>query len=623
MKEETIKVFVKPETEIYRNFEVTLISKQDLGKGTVLFNRYGERPTKIIDMTSKNIFITKEEDNKRIKYHAKVNFEKLGNYYFFFLFEKDGVKKAIKINRKTGNPVILQPEEESPYWKVFVRQQDFQIPDWATDKIAYQIIVDRFYKAEEYGSGKELRRNYRKWGEMPNWKKNVDGEFHNNDFFGGNIKGITEKLDYFKSLSVGILYISPINESLYRYERYASTNHMKIDPDAGTFEDLEELHNVARKNDIHIILDIAFNHCSCDNPIFQDAIKNPNSKYRNWFFINEDGSYEYWYGFKDMPIFNQHNPDFQNYIYGENGVIAKFAKYVDGFRLDLAESLQPFFLEGIRKRANEYERHLILGEWWGQVPVEILGKGIDCPTNYLWTDSILHYIKNGDWKYLIEQVKNVTENYPQKTIDTMFNSLDTHDIMRAITILSSQTTRNRPMRIWDIDQPPTQWHVTENGRKVFKTEEFRKYEFENDKLNEEEYLNAIKLLQLAIVLQYFLPGIPCIYYGTEVGVYGFKDPFNRKCYPWEKEDKMVLKYYQKIGNVRSECILKNSKFIVCQADEEVFSFMRKNKSTTAFIAVNRSSKIKVLDIPKEIKTSNSDEKRYLLPFRSTIIINKN
>ena len=247
MKENIINVLVKKEAEIDRDFEVKVeISKQvkKLGNCQVLFNREGESPSIIQQM--------KKEESDKIKYSTKVQLPKLGTYYFFFILEIDGKKVAIKISRATDKPFFLKPEEESPYWSVLVTQQDLGTPDWAKDKIVYQIFVDRFNKAEGYGSGKEPGRNYRIWGEMPDWRRNAKGEFHNNDFFCGNIKGIIEKIPYFKSLSVGILYLSPINECLYRYERYASTNHMKIDPDAGTFEDLKELHEKANENGIKV-----------------------------------------------------------------------------------------------------------------------------------------------------------------------------------------------------------------------------------------------------------------------------------------------------------------------------------------------------------------------------------
>ena len=110
---------------------------------------------------------------------------------------------------------------------------------------------------------------------------------------------------------MGIAHNSPINFSTFRYDRYAATNHLMIDPDAGTFEDLDKLHKKANENGIHVILDIAFNHCSIDNPIFVDSIRNPNSKYKDWFKKDKDGRVVFWYGFKDMPEFNQQSKGYQ------------------------------------------------------------------------------------------------------------------------------------------------------------------------------------------------------------------------------------------------------------------------------------------------------------------------
>lgn len=616
MKNESIIVVEPLKVEVHEKFELRVeIPKScgSLGEGTVLFNQYGEEPSNITPMK-------KKEENTKTIYTAEVQLEKVGMYYFFFVFECDGVRRALKLERGTNNPIITSIGTDEPYWMVDVKP--FSNPDWAKDKIAYQIFVDRFCKAEGAGSGKEPGRNYRNWGEMPHWQEDENGEFNNNDFFGGNIKGITEKLEYFKSLSVGILYLSPINESLYRYERYASTNHMEIDPDAGCFEELKELHDKANREGIHIILDIAFNHCSSDNPIFQEALNNKNSQYRDWFFIRDDGTYDCWWGYKDMPAFNQSNIGLQNYIYGEKGVVAKFAPYVDGFRLDLAEALNFDFLDGIRKRANSFGKKLIVGECWYEASHEVIRRGLYSPTNYLFTDAILHFVKNGKGDYLKQQVERVLNAYPQDVVDTMITSLDTHDMMRALTILSDRETRQYPIRIWDIDTPPTQWHVVRDGKDIFLTNEFRKYECENDNLAPEEYERAEARLELAIILQYFLPGIPCIYYGTEVGVHGYKDPFNRKCYPWGNEDKKLLEFYRLIGFIRNSQSLKGSKCEVCQADSNVFAFKRENDEECVCVAVNRGDKPVRIDLPIKGASSIYHEKfegNTLLPYGWIII----
>ena len=342
------------DVDISKDLRVELTIPKGMGNVQKIFicvNRYGERPSITKELVADK---GESESDRYLYYHVDVKFNTYGIYYYFFKIEfidKEGVYqyKAIKIDRETRKPVIVDEFQEAPYWVVFVRYDNSDIPDWAEDVTYYQIIVDRFCKSDKVDSGKLEFRNYRGWNEYPDWRRNSQGEFHNNDFFCGNLKGIEEKLDYLRDLGIGVLYLSPINESLYRYERYASTNHMKIDPDAGDFEDLKSLHDKAKEYGMHIVLDIALNHCSVDNPIFQDAISNPNSPYRGWFYIDENNNYRYWYGeFRDMPIFNQHNPGFQNYVYGEGGVIDTYSKYVDGFRLDVAEELEIFFIRGCR-----------------------------------------------------------------------------------------------------------------------------------------------------------------------------------------------------------------------------------------------------------------------------------
>lgn len=609
MKKTIISVLTKTEVELNKDFEITIEAQKSIGsleECTVLFNKQGESPSIIRKMN-------RYEEGEKVRYWAKVNFQNIGNYYFFFLIKVDGKELAIKKNRVTNTPFLLEKEEESPYWKVLVTQENIGLPDWATDKIVYQIFVDRFNKVVGGKTRKIEGRNYRNWGEMPDWTRNSRNEFHNNDFFCGNIKGITEKIEYFKKLSIGILYLSPINESLYRYERYASTNHMEIDPDAGTFEDLKELHEKANENGIKIIIDVAFNHCNSDNPIFQDAIKNPNSKYINWFFIDGNGNYQYWYNeFKDMPVFNQRNYEFQQYVYGENGVVAKYAPYVDGFRLDLAEALEPFFLEGIKRRANESKKRLIVGEYWNLASLNVLGNGIDSPTNYLFTDGILRFIVYGNSEHLKNQINTILENYPQSTIDTMLNSLDTHDMIRSITILSERHIRKEPDRIWEIDKNPSQWHIKVHGREKFLTEDFRKFEYDNDKLSHDEYELAVKRLKVAVILQYFLIGNPCIFYGTEVGLHGFKDPFNRKCYPYGNEDIELLKFYQEIGEFRSKYIGRNSQYKTLYYDKDIFAFERKGNKNSIFVVVNRGKYPRNFEIPKEFETNLSECQKFEL-----------
>ncbi len=583
----------RDEVEVGKEFEVRLIIPKTVGNCSeisVLFNRYGEEPTVVRKMQKSS------ESTDSCEFSAKVSLPLLGNYYYFFKVIVDGAQKAIKISRETGKPFITMGE--SPYWNLFVIQKELQLPEWTkSGAIYYQIFVDRFFGEGKAKCIKIEGRNYRNWGDMPDYKRNEEGYFHNNDFFLGNLEGIRKRLKYFKKLGATALYLSPINYSRLRYDRYAVTDYRTIDPNVGDFEDLRKLHDDANKNGMKIVLDIAFNHCGSDNPIFQEAISNPNSKYRKWFYINDDGTYRYWYDeFKDMPIFNQKCKEYQEYIFGKNGVVELFADYVDGFRLDVSEELIPEVLEGIRNKANEKRKHIIIGECWHKVPLERLGTCIDAPTNYLFTDALYKLMAFGDFEYFKWQIEDVISNYPEETVCSMLNSLDTHDTVRALTILGGKWMRH-DIEIWKIDEPPSPWHKYINGRMIFLTDVFREDEFQYDKLPAKVYREAKKQLKALSVVLYFLPGAPCIFYGSEVGLHGYKDPFNRKCFPWGHLDKDLLKFFRKLGKVRrkNEEQLCNKKIRIYDFDNRVLRFERNN----LFIIVNFSNLTQEMRVPEE------------------------
>lgn len=603
-----------------KNFEIKVKLCKEVGNietCKVLFNRHGENPSII-----KELQRTKEEE-KTVEYCTKVQFNKLGEYFFFFLVKIDGKEKAIKISRESNEAFIT--EGESPYWRILIHN-DYTVPGWAKGKLVYQIFVDRFHKSPNYVVEQQPGRKYRIWGAPVNWQRDENGHFHNNDFFGGNLKGIEEKLDYLESLGVGIIYLSPINLSALRYERYAATNHMEIDPEVGTFEDLDRLHQKANIRGMKLILDIACNHCCSDNPIYQEALHNPNSVYRDWFLWDENGSAKCWYGFLDMPIYNFWSKGLQDYIYGENGVIAKLSKYVDGFRMDLSEAQPLFFAEGIRNRANKEKAMFIVGEYWDDPYLEVFGKGIDSPTCYPLTNAALKFLVYGESDYLEAKMRQIVENYPQETVDCLLFSLSTHDTIRAMTIFAKkQYMRTGVMDIWKVDEQPSPWH---KGYDYFDTDGFRNFENENEILSYEEYQYAKSLLKVGTMLQYFYIGNPCVYYGTESGLYGWKDPFNRKCYNWGQEDQDLLSFYREIGNFRKKFASENCNPEVLYKDSDLFIFKRENKENSLYVALNRGESTRNITVPDELKNGNevfalNGTTNYLLPYGGIAILKSN
>lgn len=560
----------------------------------VLFNRHMENPSIVRDLS------VKSEGNNTKVYSLDISFDMLGNYFFFFLMDINGEEKALKLNRDKTEVLVLDQHIESPYWKILVTN-DFKVPEWAKGAICYQIIVDRFFKSEKRYYPPQPGRNYRIWGHYVNWHRDSTGEFHNNDFFGGNLKGIEEKLPYLHSLGVKIVYLSPIVYSVNRYERYAATDHMQIDPDVGTFEDLKDLHEACHALGMYLIIDFAFNHCHTSNPIFIDATTNPDSVYKDWFEYEHDGTPKWWSGYEDMPQFNEYNKGYQKYIYDSaNSVVAKFAALCDGLRIDLGMLLESITKRGIRNRANMYGPHFVVGEDWDTVDISELGSGIDAPTCYTLSDPIYKYVLFGQTHLLVDSLQYLLDNYPQETLDSMLISMDTHDTIRELTILGKkQFMRSDYRRTWDIDIRPTPWH----RNNTFYTDEFREWEFLNDKLTPEEYAHAVKDLKIISLIQYFLIGNPCIYYGTEAGLYGWKDPNSRKCFPWDNMDYNLVNHHMSLGNFRNKFYSAGSRPKVLYYDNELFVFKRGTGRNQVFCATNASeSSSRKIIIPEEFRS---------------------
>ncbi len=579
--------------EIQRNktLHLDLRFPFEIGKITnvkICINRSGESKTdiKILEHT--------RDDNCNI-FTGDIIFDGIGKYDFYFTLEVNGEFKSLKYSYNEGKAVLVEHYEDYPYWSILVTNEECKIPQEWQDQIVYQIFIDRFCNITTENIGKYPYRNYRRWYDVPDWKQNENGDFHNNDFFCGNLKGIISKLEYLKSLHIDVIYISPITYCSYRYERYAATDHLQIDPDAGTFDDLEQLYQKAKSLGIKLILDIALNHCNSDNKIFIDAKNNPNSQYRDWFHFDQYNNYQYWFGmFSDMPIFNQHSKGLQDYIYGDNNsVVSIFSKYVDGFRLDVANELQDFFLEGIRKCANKHKKTIIYGEYWQPPHLGLYGKGLDGFTNYSFSDAIIRYIVFGNHLDFKGKIKYLIDSIPQESLNTSLVSLDTHDTMRSLNMLMPKfknILRENPYDfVWDIDKMHSIWHSWYQGNIFFDTLKFRKFAYENMKCDDNQYGEAKKRLKISALIQFFLPGNPCIFYGTEAGIQGFKDPFNRTCYPWNNQDFELIEFYTGLSEFRKVFKSYHSIFEILEITENFVIFKRANNYNTALIAVNRST----------------------------------
>lgn len=463
-------------------------------------------------------------------------------------------------------------------WQLTVYDKDFHTPEWLRGGIIYQIFPDRFAssgtKKQNVPSDRVLRTD--RDGD-PYWIPTAEGKVLNNDYFGGDLNGIEQKLGYLKSLGVTCIYLNPIFEAQSNH-RYDTANYEKIDSMLGTEKDFKSLCESAKKLGIRIMLDGVFSHTGDDSRYFNryfrydslGAYQSKESPYYGWYKFNKwPDDYESWWGIEILPEVNEDNSDFIEYITGKNGIARKWLKLgASGWRLDVADELPDEFLDEFRKAVKEEKADgLVLGEVWedasnkssyGKLRRYLLGKQLDSVMNYPFAGAVIDFIRDANAELFASRVMSIVENYPKEVLDVLMNHLSTHDTMRAITALAGENCAYRDRK----------WQSTHS-------------------LDEREYHYGMKLLMAASAMQFALPGVPTIYYGDEAGMQGYKDPFNRRCYPWGKENGELVEWYKKLGKIRNEnSVFKDGRFEILSAVAGCVAFSRKNDDEAILVISN-------------------------------------
>jgi len=489
------------------------------------------------DESAEQTYISMTESDASGNYRifsATTAFESAGLYFYRFEVEtEEGIKF---IGLKDGMAKI---EDWLPEWQLTVYDKNFKTPDWAKGAVMYQIFPDRFARSEKFSplEAKNPRKIHENWFDIPEFIYDTP-DYKANDYFCGNIEGIIEKLSYIKSLGVDIIYLNPIFESP-EYHRYSTGNYMNVDPYFGTNEQFEKFCNECEKLNIKIILDGVFSHTGADSIYFNKyshydslgACNSENSPYYNWYnFIDYPEKYECWWGFDNLPNVNETHPDYLDYITGKCGVIKHWQNLgASGWRLDVADELPDEFLDKLYESAKSANPDsFIIGEVWEDATNKfaygirrryLLGGQMDSVMNYPLRTAILEFVKSGDEKLFHERLMTIMENYPPDVLHCLMNSLSTHDTLRAITYFGV----NHDVKDED------------KGQYV---------------MSKDEYESGKDMLLKATFLQFTLPGIACIYYGDEVGLQGFRDPYCRMAYPYGKEDYSILDFYKELSALR-------------------------------------------------------------------------
>jgi glycosidase len=552
-------------------------------------------------------------------------------YWYRFILTKGGETIYYEDNTRLGEDGAYFPADEggsgigydsSPdlSWQIAVYDPDYYTPEWMRDAVIYQIFPDRFRdgdpsndptddELEFYDGLKSIF--HETWNEPP-IDPRQPGEYEERwgvDFFGGDLAGITEKLDYLQELGVTAIYLNPIFAARSNH-RYDTTDFKEIDPLLGTREDFDTLVAEAQKRGMVIILDGVFNHLSSDSPFFDrynryevdGACESLDSPYRNWFFFippkgqqasacvdNPQGAtyYTSWAGFDSIPKINNDNGGPRLYFYqGRNSVVNTWSA-IGGWRLDVGGDIDDGpgsdYWEGFRVAVrNANPEGVIIGEEWGNATKWLLGKEWDSVMNYRLRTGILGFARDEDYMdndangdrviyaltptQLDRLIRDIESDYPPVAYFAMMNILGSHDTSRLLFV-AGDTERQK----------------------------------------------------LAALLQFALPGAPTIYYGDEIALNAPSvddngtvqdDPYNRAPYPWPDTagnaygppDQDMLAHYQTLAALRhANPALRQGEMITLATDDAkgVYAFARVDEAAgnMAIVVLNKSDQEQTVELP--------------------------
>ena len=513
-----------------------------------------------------------------------------GLYWYTFAYDAGGQLRPITRGQR-GRGML---NEGGGAWQLTVYDKSYDTPRWPRGGVMYQIFPDRFYKSGKNAQPLPAERFVQEdWYAPPAHQPGETGRVINNDYYGGDLKGIEEKLPYLASLGVTCLYLNPIVEA-HSNHRYNTADYLEVDPALGTKEDFRRLCEKAATAGIRIILDGVFSHTGSDSVYFNregryhsvGAYQSKDSPYYPWYsFLSWPDEYHAWWGHETLPEVKEEQPGFLAFITGEKGVLRHWLELgAAGWRLDVADELPDLFLEKLRESVKGCKGDgLILGEVWEDASNKIsysrrrkylLGKQLDSAMNYPFYNMILAFLGGGSGEDFADGILGILENYPPPAAAVMMNLLGTHDTARILTLLGGEPQEGRN-RDWQAVQ-----HMTPQQLEAGKQK-----------------------LRLASLLQYTLPGIPCLYYGDEAGMEGYTDPFNRGGYPWGREDTALLEWYRALGRLRGMCpAFDSGEWRLAGAGDAYIAYERRRGEDRVLIGVNRGGESAALPLNEAWKS---------------------
>jgi glycosidase len=532
-------------------------------------------------------------------------------------------------------------------WQLSVYDPGFQTPDWMKNGVVYQIFPDRFRDADtsndtsagtffydEVG-GTIVRSGGSDWNTPicdPRDPSDCFNDYSNN-FYGGDLQGIIDRLDYLDALGVTVIYLNPIFESPSNH-KYDTTDYSLIDDNFGSLATFQTLADEAHARGMRLILDGVFNHTSSDSIYFDrygrypslGACESVDSPYRSWYTFSGTGpcdgqGYESWFGYDSLPKLQANSAEVRSLIWsdGLSSIAPYWMQWADGWRLDVGGDVDPGttndptndYWEGFRTAVHAVKPEAyIVGEEWGNASAWLLGTEWDATMNYQFSSALLSFWRDTEFvdndhnsgssagpitpltpSQLDERLLNLQERYPPEAFYAMMNLLDSHDTNRALFMLDENTGSN--------------------DRTLYEDPNY-------------DWSDAMTRLKGVVLLQMTLPGAPTIYYGDEVGLVApptydgstwQDDPYNRVPYPWldasgtpyytylqtETGQSQLRDTYTLLANTRSaHPALRTGSFDTLLVDDAsnlyAYGRLAPDYSDAAVVIINRASSVQTVTV---------------------------
>lgn len=424
----------------------------------------------------------------------------------------------------------------------------FEPPSWVKDAVFYQIFPERFANGDPSINPPQIEP----WGQAPT----------PSNFFGGDLQGVIDHLDYLKDLGITAIYFTPIFEATTNH-KYDTEDYFKIDQHFGSNETFKELIKQSHARGIKVMLDAVFNHCGKTFPPFVDALeKGEQSIYKDWFHvrswplevIDQVPTYDTFAFEPKMPKLNTENEQVKAYLLDVATYwITEFD--IDGWRLDVANEVDHQFWREFRQKVKQLKPDVyILGEIWHDATAWLQGDQFDAVMNYPFTNAVLDFfaLETKSSEQFKNQIGKQLANHTEQVTLSAFNLLDSHDTARLLTLA----------------------------------------------------MHNERAMKLAVLFQMTYPGAPCIYYGDEVGMDGGPDPDCRKCMEWNeaKQNTDLLSFYKTVISLRQKYeALRGSSFsfipVSTQSPEHVVAYLRKSKTDTFLIIMNAREEATLVELP--------------------------